>query len=155
MLISRLLRLRRRHKPKRHPAAEILGRKTRTGKRTAEAGTCTGITREGTGHRAGITREGTGHRAGITREGTGHHAGITREGTGHHAAVAGEWHGNVLSSGLPVAFEQAEGSAVQLVDEAVGIHELERVAGPAKLLFAKPGVGVHFGFILEHIVVSG
>ncbi len=143
MLIRRLLRLRWRHKPKRHPAAEILGRKTRTGKRTAESGTCTGITREGTRHRAGITGECTGHRA-----------GITRKGTGHHAAVAGEGHGNVLGTGLPVAFEQAEGGAVQLVDEAVGIHEFERVAGSAKLLFAKPGVGVHLGFVLEHIVIS-
>ncbi len=137
------MRLRWRHKPKRHPAAEKLGRKTRTGKRTAEAGTCTGITRKGTGHRAGITREGTGHRA-----------GITGESTGHHAAVAGEGHGNVLGSRLPVALKQAEGSAVQLVDEAVGIHEFERVAGPAELLFAKPRVGVHLGFVLEHVVVS-
>ncbi len=143
MLISRLLRRRRRHKPKRHTAAEILGRKTRTGKRTAEAGTCTGITREGTGHRAGVTREGTRHRA-----------GITREGTGHHTAVAGKGHGNVLGPSLPVAFEQADGSSVQLVDEAIGIHEFEGVAGPAKLLFAEPGVGVHLGFVLEHIVVS-
>jgi hypothetical protein len=63
--------------------------------------------------------------------------------------------GYICGSGLPIAGGESVRRAVQLVDEPVGVDKLHAVAGSAHLALPVPGVGVHLGLVLEHVVVGG